>query len=308
VANPEHLAIIKSGVAGWNEWRLRNREVSPDLSGADLIRADLEGASLEGANLTEASLEGASLEGANLTEASLEGANLTEANLKGANLKGAILSRADLAGADLSRADLQNADLQEVDCMAADFSYANLSGSELFRANFSGAVLAGADCTGADLALAYLGGANLTQANLSGADLSEATLVRTKLTHTNLTGCRVYGLSAWDVHLEKTIQSGLVITESDDSIITVDDLEVAQFLYLLLNNQKIRHVIDTITSKVVLVLGRFTPERKAVLDAIRDELTQAGLHARPFRLREAFKQDDPGDGFHAGAHGPVPHR
>jgi hypothetical protein len=31
-------------------------------------------------------------------------------------------------------------------------------------------------------------------------------------------------------------------------------------------------VIDTITSKVVLILGRFTPERKAVLDAMREEL------------------------------------
>jgi hypothetical protein len=31
-------------------------------------------------------------------------------------------------------------------------------------------------------------------------------------------------------------------------------------------------VIDTITSKVVLILGRFTPERKSVLDAIRDQL------------------------------------
>ena len=52
----------------------------------------------------------------------------------------------------------------------------------------------------------------------------------------------------------------------------MDDLEVAQFIYLLLNNQKIRKVIDTVTSKVVLILGRFTPERKAVLDAIRDAL------------------------------------
>ena len=52
----------------------------------------------------------------------------------------------------------------------------------------------------------------------------------------------------------------------------MDNLEVAQFIYLLLNNQKIRSVIDTITSKVVLILGRFTPERKVVLDAIRDEL------------------------------------
>ena len=35
---------------------------------------------------------------------------------------------------------------------------------------------------------------------------------------------------------------------------------------------KIREVIDTITSKVVLILGRFTPERKRTLDALRDAL------------------------------------
>src|SRR5215204_2348012 len=39
-----------------------------------------------------------------------------------------------------------------------------------------------------------------------------------------------------------------------------------------INNQKIRDVIDTITSKAVLILGRFTDERKAVLDALREEL------------------------------------
>jgi hypothetical protein len=41
---------------------------------------------------------------------------------------------------------------------------------------------------------------------------------------------------------------------------------------LLLTNAEIREVIETITSKVVLILGRFTPERKAVLDALRGEL------------------------------------
>ena len=52
----------------------------------------------------------------------------------------------------------------------------------------------------------------------------------------------------------------------------MDNLEVAQFIYLMLNNQKIRDVIDTITSKAVLILGRFTEKRKAVLNAIQDEL------------------------------------
>jgi hypothetical protein len=61
--------------------------------------------------------------------------------------------------------------------------------------------------------------------------------------------------------------------EGDDDVpITLDELEVAQFIYLLLNNKRLRKVIDTITSKVVLILGRFTPERKAILDALREEL------------------------------------
>ena len=41
---------------------------------------------------------------------------------------------------------------------------------------------------------------------------------------------------------------------------------------LLLHNEKIRDVIDTVTSKAVLILVALPDERKAVLDAIREEL------------------------------------
>jgi len=47
---------------------------------------------------------------------------------------------------------------------------------------------------------------------------------------------------------------------------------VAQFIYLLLNNREIRNVTNAVTSKVVLILGRFTPEQKQILNAIREEL------------------------------------
>jgi hypothetical protein len=98
-------------------------------------------------------------------------------------------------------------------------------------------------------------------------------LVQTDLIGADLTGCRIYGISAWNVKLnDRTKQQVLIITPHWEPEVTVDDLEVAQFVYLLLHNDKIRRVIDTITSKVVLILGRFTPERKAVLDAIRKEL------------------------------------
>ena len=38
MANDEHVALLKQGVAGWNGWREKNRDILPDLSGADLKR------------------------------------------------------------------------------------------------------------------------------------------------------------------------------------------------------------------------------------------------------------------------------
>src|SRR5215208_6921913 len=77
-----------------------------------------------------------------------------------------------------------------------------------------------------------------------------------------------------DQTLEGTKQQNLNVSDYGEPAVMVDNLEVAQFVYLLLNNEGLRQVIDTITSKVVLILGRFTSERKDVLDAIRDSLRQ----------------------------------
>jgi hypothetical protein len=108
----------------------------------------------------------------------------------------------------------------------------------------------------------------LTNAHLGGAFLLEG-----DLTDAEIVGCKIHGISAWNLKLSAgTKQQNLIITRKGEPVITTDDIEVAQFLYLMLHNEKIRRIIDTITSKVVLILGRFTPERKAVLDTLRDEL------------------------------------
>ena len=102
--------------------------------------------------------------------------------------------------------------------------------------------------------------------------LSVASLVDVDLVDADLTGCYVYGVSAWGLKLNRARQQNLVITPKDEPTITVDNIEVAQFIYLMLHNEKIRDVTDALTSKAVLILGRFTDERKAVLDALREEL------------------------------------
>lgn len=107
-----------------------------------------------------------------------------------------------------------------------------------------------------------------------------------------VTNCRIYGISAWDVYFnENTEQQDLIITPDFQSQITVDNLEVAQFIYLLLHNEKIRNVLDTIGKKGVLILGRFLKERKVVLDAIRKKLRELGFVPMLFDFERPTQRD-----------------
>jgi len=177
-----------------------------------------------------------------------------EPDLRGADLHMADLRRADLSGAWLDRADLRGAYLTGAD----------LSDAHLFGAFLNGADLRNVGLRRADLSRASLGQANLSGANLSGAHLEYASLVDADITNADLTGCHIYGVSAWGVKLNnETKQENLIITKSKrfvpsaETQIVLDDIEVAQLIYLILDNKKIRGVIDTMTSKLVLTLGRF---------------------------------------------------
>ena len=194
--------------------------------------------------------------------------NPGETHLSGAYLRGADLRKANLSKAKLSRANLRGADLRR-----ADLNEADLRGADLRRADLNEAGLRGADLREVNLSQASLYNANFYDAKLNRANLIRTQLIRTDICHADLTGSRIYGISAWDVKLDtETKQRDLIITPSDQPVITVDNLKVAQFVYLLLNNQEIRDVIDTVGRKGVLLLGRFTEGRIAVLERLREEL------------------------------------
>ena len=252
MANQEQLKILRRGAKVWDEWKRKN-SVAIDLSGANLSNANLRRADLSNANLSEAYLSRVHLGEAYLRKANLSWADLRGAYLIGADLIEASLSVARLNGADLRRAYLIGAHLMGADLREADLREANLHEADLRRAD--------------------LREADLREANLCGANLVETTLERT-----DLTDCKIYGISAWNVKIEGARQKDLVITPENEPIITVDNLEVAQFIYLLLHNEKIRDVIDTIAKKAVLILGRFLPQkRKVVLNALRSELRNRGF-------------------------------
>jgi len=256
MANQEHLDILKQGRDVWNKWRKDHPEIRPDLSDVNLTQfnnANLSNTNLSDTNLSRTMLAFSDLSGANLQRADILEATLLRANFDGANLDSTCFSFSNLSEASFTNAIFIN----RVIINGANLSKADLSNCDLSGANFS-------DCN--------LSKANLSSANLTGTNLSRAILIETNMRNATLTGCSIFGISAWGVELEGATQSSLVITPANEPTITVDNLKVAQFIYLLLNNHEIRDVIDTITSKVVLILGRFTDERKKVLDTLRDEL------------------------------------
>ena len=61
----------------------------------------------------------------------------------------------------------------------------------------------------------------------------------------------------WDVQLQGAKQEDLVITLPNQPTISVDNLEVAQFIYLLLKYEKLRDVLNSVVQRGVLLLGRF---------------------------------------------------
>lgn len=284
MANREHLDILKQGLEVWNMWREEHDDIQPDLSEADLTGAELSGAYLYRTNFYRANLSDTHIQATNLFEsdfryallcrADFNHSLLDKANLSYANLYEASIYLAHSDSAIFHRADLRKTRLFETKFRRADFSQADLRKANLAEASFIDANLSGSSLVDADLTGAVLSGTNLTDADLSGAYLYRTTLVGANLTRANVSNCFIYGIAAWNVHLEDAIQKNLIITLEDQPTITVDNLEVAQFIHLLLNHKKLRDVLNSVTDRGVLILGRFGGGGLEVLRAIAAKLRE----------------------------------
>jgi len=130
VADPEHVALVRSGAEAVNAFAAEDRKASLDLTGADLHGIDLRDAILRGAKLCEADLRDA-----DLRNTSLNSADMRECDLRGADLTGANMHRTSLVGADLRGAKLAalGVDSQRMCIAPATFQDAHWERDELER-------------------------------------------------------------------------------------------------------------------------------------------------------------------------------
>ena len=136
---------------------------SPEMTEADLTRAEVEAMLAEARAQTQNGAGGVGGVGGDFRRRRLSGLDLSGLSFVNADLRWARMNFANLQNADLSGAALDSAWAAQ-----ADFSGAKLVGASAQSAQMPRAILAGADLSGARVV------ANLSRANLRGATARNA--------------------------------------------------------------------------------------------------------------------------------------
>ncbi|MEH2306899.1 pentapeptide repeat-containing protein [Nostoc sp.] len=218
MATPSHLDKLKQGIRAWNQWRVMNPGIIPDLTEADLREQRF--------NKEEVFYKG---ELSDRYPATFPGWTFTEsANFTKVNFSGAKLDKADFSDADLSEATFSSIKLdklyseyysvkadyeqEQADLLDSESYYGSMfSGVEnrfsqrlnevqkalLSRKNVSSeyiyvkTTLVDSKLTGSDLRGANLSGAILKGANLCSANLSEVRAIGTDFEGADFTGAYI---------------------------------------------------------------------------------------------------------------------
>ncbi|MCB0685558.1 MAG: pentapeptide repeat-containing protein [Saprospiraceae bacterium] len=257
----------KSGQIEWDTWRSENNVRAMDLKGSDFRGLTFHQYNFAGMDFSESNFDGCLFLESNFVLADLSNSSLMSADFSKTigtetNFNHCNLSNAKFDFSIYTKSNFNSSVFRNMSGVNALMSGSQFVKADLFKAILISANLSGSNFIGANLQEAVLGGANLSNANLSNANISKSF---------------IYGLSAWNLRTEGLIQNDLVISHDyEDFILTVDDIEIAQFIYLISQNSKLSNVIDKITSKVVLILGRFSNERYRVLIRIKESLRMNG--------------------------------
>lgn len=276
--NPEHIETLLKGKDFWNEWRAKNPNIIPQLIWANLDHMDLSYYNLKDADLNGASLWGTNFSYANLENTNLQGIHADDAIFIEANLNDVQASHMQACNANFSNSIMTNWLTYDGKFYDSDLTNANLKNSELGGCEFNNCTLTNSNFENADLT-----NCNFTKAILDGANLKNTLLIGclfldADLSNADLSYANVYGVSTWNIKTNNhTIQKDLIITKEKEPLIILDNIKIAQFIYLLLQNEEIKDIIETVTSKAVLILGRFTPERKEKLEHTKNILRNCGF-------------------------------
>ena len=134
MANQQHLEILHSGPEKWNEWRIQNPELKPDLSGMQLKDFSLEGINFKSVDLSRSRLEQVNLKGVVLEYANVSDSRWREVNCAGSDCSDADFSGCRLENCNFSQSDLQHTNFVRASLVSCKFDEAILTEVDFDRA------------------------------------------------------------------------------------------------------------------------------------------------------------------------------
>ncbi|MEM7554615.1 MAG: pentapeptide repeat-containing protein [Cyanobacteria bacterium P01_A01_bin.84] len=225
--NKRHLSMLKKGVRTWNNWREKNPNIIPQLSGIHLFAGEGEFYNLDGYNLERANLAGLKgnfiqLKQANLVEANLEKAQLEGGSFVGSNFSGANLNKIDIKDTRFDRAIFKETNLSKANIYYSDFKEVTFE-----KAYMEKAVFTKVDLTGAKFKQANLESSQFINVKLREANLNEASLKKAKLSQ-----CSIYGSTFIKTNIEDIKTDNIFVSPDGFEGIPINNLAQAQYTYL----------------------------------------------------------------------------
>ncbi len=273
----DQIELLNRGYSDWNSWRIEHPNEVIDFSYFNLLANGISESiftqnDYSFYNFSKVNLQSSILKGKDFNSTDFTEANLSNCDFTNTSMIDAVFINANLTKADLSYADLEDSDFSNARLIEAGLGDTILTNATLNNADFTHADLSDSDFRNSSILRACFHDSNLSNANFENSELMFSSFVNTKLTKAKLKNSRIYGISVWNVDLDQTSQNDLIISKFGEPLITVDNFEIAQFVYLLLNNEKIRGFINVFSNKAVLILGRFSSEKLKILNMLKDEL------------------------------------
>ncbi|HEY9769976.1 MAG TPA: pentapeptide repeat-containing protein [Coleofasciculaceae cyanobacterium] len=225
--NKRHLSMLKKGVRAWNNWRKKNPDVIPQLSGICLRKGEFD--NLDGYNLDHANLAGFRAVFISMQHASLIEANMEKAELQGGCFTSSNFSRANLKKINILCTCFNRAVFKETNLYKAHILDSNFKEVSFEKACMEKIVFDKVDLSGANLKQVYLESAKFTKVQLRETNFNKASLKKAFFDT-----CSVYGSTFLETNLEDVITKKVFISPQGFEGITVQDIALAQFTCLKL--------------------------------------------------------------------------
>ena len=244
------------------------------LNKSNLFRVQLNDASIEDTDFSDSCLIQSNLNHLDAINNKFNKANLSDSSIYDSRISGifnsTIIINSVLMMTYFSDSNFIKVRLNDTNLNESHFQDCSFNDSDLTMVDFKNAKI-----LNVMFKKCYMNNINFFCADLSGSQFINSSMDFVQLSNsivddTSFINCSVYGAAIWNLQGRTKQESNIKITiPTSSNQISVDGIETAQFFNMIVENAKISKMLDVASSKVVLILGRFTPERKKILDALK---------------------------------------